>query len=136
MPIAKLFMSGRNQAVRIPLEYRFNCDEVVIRRDPDTGDVIIRPYNRKFAEWVKLRDELIAEDPEAFASFEIPREPSPDELVRERLAQLGITEADIEAARRHVRASKRRASGNLKPESGGGAQSDKCRSLTPASTLD
>lgn len=127
MPIAKLFMSGRSQAVRIPAQYRFNCDEVVIRRDPDTGDVIIRPYNRKFVEWLKLRDQLIAEDPEAFASFEIPRDPSSDELVSERLAQLGITEVDIEAARRHVRTSKQPMSGESKPESTGRARSAKRR---------
>ena len=38
---ARVFMSGRSQAVRIPLEYRFATDEVYIRRDPATGDVIL-----------------------------------------------------------------------------------------------
>ena len=38
---AKLFMNGRSQAVRLPVNFRFDCDEVYIRKDPDTGDVII-----------------------------------------------------------------------------------------------
>lgn len=38
---AKLFMNGRSQAVRLPARYRFNTDEVYIRRDPDTGDIIL-----------------------------------------------------------------------------------------------
>jgi antitoxin VapB len=38
---AKLFMTGRSQAVRLPLEYRFEGSEVYIRRDPKTGDVVL-----------------------------------------------------------------------------------------------
>jgi antitoxin VapB len=38
---AKVFMSGRSQAVRIPAEYRFTADEVYIRRDPQSGDLIL-----------------------------------------------------------------------------------------------
>jgi antitoxin VapB len=38
---AKVFMTGRSQAVRIPAEYRFHSSEVSIRRDPATGDVIL-----------------------------------------------------------------------------------------------
>jgi antitoxin VapB len=38
---ARVFMSGRSQAVRIPAEYRFKTDEVYIRRDPQSGDVIL-----------------------------------------------------------------------------------------------
>lgn len=64
MQTAKLFKNGRSQAVRLPAEFRFEGDEVVIRRDPDTGDVILSPRNRKFSEWLKLRDELLAVIPE------------------------------------------------------------------------
>ena len=39
--IAKLFMTGRSQAVRLPMEYRFEGTEVYIRRDPATGDVVL-----------------------------------------------------------------------------------------------
>jgi antitoxin VapB len=38
---AKVFMSGRSQAFRIPAEYRFATDEVYIRRDPQSGDLIL-----------------------------------------------------------------------------------------------
>lgn len=38
---AKVFTTGRSQAVRLPLEYRFDVNEVYIRRDPATGDVIL-----------------------------------------------------------------------------------------------
>lgn len=46
--VAKLFTNGRSQAVRLPLEYRFEGAEVFIRRDPATGDVIL---SRKANEW-------------------------------------------------------------------------------------
>lgn len=38
---AKVFISGRSQAVRLPMEFRFQEREVFIRRDPATGDVIL-----------------------------------------------------------------------------------------------
>ncbi|MDZ4252405.1 MAG: AbrB/MazE/SpoVT family DNA-binding domain-containing protein [Sulfuritalea sp.] len=74
MQTAKLFKNGRSQAVRLPAEFRFDGDEVLIRRDPVTGDVILSPRNRKFEEWLKLRDKLIAEAPAEFENFEIPRD--------------------------------------------------------------
>jgi antitoxin VapB len=39
--IAKLFINGRSQAVRLPAAYRFDTKEVFIRQDPATGDVIL-----------------------------------------------------------------------------------------------
>ncbi len=45
---AKLFTTGRSQAVRLPVEFRFGGDEVFIRRDPTTGDVIL---SAKPASW-------------------------------------------------------------------------------------
>jgi antitoxin VapB len=45
---AKLFITGRSQAVRLPREYRFEGDEVFIRRDPVTGDVVL---SRKPESW-------------------------------------------------------------------------------------
>lgn len=38
MEIAKVFENGRSQAVRIPQKYRFNVDEVVIRK---LGDAVL-----------------------------------------------------------------------------------------------
>lgn len=46
--VAKLFANGRSQAVRLPVAYRFDSDEVFIRQDPETGDVIL---SRKPADW-------------------------------------------------------------------------------------
>jgi antitoxin VapB len=45
---AKLFVTGRSQAVRLPREYRFEGEEVFIRRDPVSGDVVL---SRKPASW-------------------------------------------------------------------------------------
>jgi antitoxin VapB len=45
---AKLFVTGRSQAVRLPREYRFEGEEVFIRRDPATGDVVL---SRKPEGW-------------------------------------------------------------------------------------
>ncbi len=39
--VAKLFMNGGSQAVRLPAEFRFEGDEVYIRRDERTGDVYL-----------------------------------------------------------------------------------------------
>jgi antitoxin VapB len=38
---ARVFMTGRSQAVRIPAEFRFKTDEVYVRHDPQTGDLIL-----------------------------------------------------------------------------------------------
>jgi antitoxin VapB len=40
---AKVFMTGRSQAVRIPAEFRFQSNEVFIRRDDSTGEVVLSP---------------------------------------------------------------------------------------------
>ena len=45
---AKIFITGRSQAVRLPREYRFEGSEVYIRRDPATGDVVL---SRRPADW-------------------------------------------------------------------------------------
>ena len=37
----RVFMTGRSQAVRIPAEFRFRTDEVYVRHDPQTGDLIL-----------------------------------------------------------------------------------------------
>lgn len=39
--VAKIFMNGRSQAVRIPKEYRFDVGEVYITKQGD--DIIISP---------------------------------------------------------------------------------------------
>jgi len=39
--IAKLFMNGASQAVRLPAEFRFEGTEIYATQDPATGDVIL-----------------------------------------------------------------------------------------------
>lgn len=38
---AKVFTNGRSQAVRLPAAYRFDTSEVFIRKDEQTGDVVL-----------------------------------------------------------------------------------------------
>ena len=66
---AKLFKNGRSQAVRLPAAFRFEGEEVFIRRDDATGDVILsarpRSLDRFFAALAEARtpdDFLTAED--------------------------------------------------------------------------
>jgi antitoxin VapB len=63
MTAAKLFASGRSQAVRLPKEFRFQGDEVLIRRDPLTGDVILSPKPSSWAAFFAMADKMdIPED--------------------------------------------------------------------------
>ena len=52
---AKIFATGRSQAVRLPLEFRFDVSEVFIRHDPTTGDVVLSP---KPTSWQGLLDAV------------------------------------------------------------------------------
>ncbi|HEX3139101.1 MAG TPA: AbrB/MazE/SpoVT family DNA-binding domain-containing protein [Rhizobacter sp.] len=65
---AKLFTNGGSQAVRLPAEFRFEGDEVYIRRDPRTGNVILsaRP-ELSWLEFMALRHQL-GEIPKDFLS--------------------------------------------------------------------
>ena len=45
MDTAKVFMSGRGQAVRLPQNYRFDVDEVLISR---VGSVVLVPKAEAF----------------------------------------------------------------------------------------
>lgn len=60
-------MNGRSQAVRLPVNFRFDCDEVYIRKDEVTGDIIL---SRKPGSWddfftllntVNVPDDFMAE---------------------------------------------------------------------------
>ena len=73
--IAKLFMNGRSQAVRLPASYRFDCDEVYIRRDPETGDVVISKKPESWDDFFELREQLdVPEDFMAERDNETPQE--------------------------------------------------------------
>ena len=85
MGIAKLFMTGQSQAVRLPREFRFEGTEVEIRRDELTGEVILRPKRHSWSDFYALADrtdipaDFMGEDDrlkndlpaDPFADFEI-----------------------------------------------------------------
>lgn len=55
---ARVFMNGRSQAVRIPAEYRFTSEQVYIRRNPQSGEIILseRPLQQSLTEIFALID--------------------------------------------------------------------------------
>lgn len=64
---AKLFANGRSQAVRLPKEFRFEGTEVAIRRNRETGEVVLAPLEgpqeKTWDQWFELFDSLsIPED--------------------------------------------------------------------------
>lgn len=51
---AKLFRYDRSQAVRLPPEFRFEGSEVYVRRDPETGDVILSRKPNSWGDFFEL----------------------------------------------------------------------------------
>jgi antitoxin VapB len=68
---ARIFNNGGSQAVRLPAEFRFKGDEVSVRRDERTGDVILSKKSgwSTWKEYFEIRDaagapkEFMAERP-------------------------------------------------------------------------
>ena len=79
--IAKLFKNGRSQAVRLPAAFRFDADEVYIRRDPTTGDVILSAKPRSFDRFFAVLANVKAPD-----DFLSPRERNQDARERDPFA--------------------------------------------------
>ena len=48
---AKVFMTNRSQAVRLPKEYQFSTDEVFIRKEGE--DVVLSPRPRDWRPYVE-----------------------------------------------------------------------------------
>lgn len=61
---AKLFRNGRSQAVRLPAEFRFEGSEVDIRRDPETGDVILSERPGRTGNWDRFLEAVRKIGPE------------------------------------------------------------------------
>jgi antitoxin VapB len=59
---AKVFKTGRSQAVRIPKPYRFSCGEVFIERDGER--VILTPRLRSWKDYFARSPQLPADFPE------------------------------------------------------------------------
>ncbi|MGH8032633.1 MAG: antitoxin [Luteimonas sp.] len=55
---AKLFITGRSQAVRLPKEFRFPGSEVFIRRDSQTGEVVLSPKPASWQEFFELANRV------------------------------------------------------------------------------
>ena len=57
---AKLFKNGSSQAVRLPVEFRFDGDKVYITRDEATGDVVLssRPGTKTWADFFDLTHSI------------------------------------------------------------------------------
>lgn len=53
---AKLFTTGRSQAIRLPMEFRFPGTEVFIRRDSKSGEVVLSPKPASWQEFFDLAD--------------------------------------------------------------------------------
>jgi antitoxin VapB len=73
--IAKIFMNGRSQAVRLPKAYRFEAKEVYVRRDPKSGDIILSPRPTQ-KDWEDTLDFLFT-NREYAQDFLLDRDRSP-----------------------------------------------------------
>jgi len=75
MKIAKLFQNGQSQAVRLPKEFRFEGDEVYIKK---SGNVIILlPMNNP---WGPLLDSLDKFSTDFMTAREQPEKQSREDL--------------------------------------------------------
>ena len=70
---ARIFMTGRSQAVRLPQEFRFDTDRVAIRREG--ANVILSPPYKDWADYFE-RAPRVGEDFVA-AMEEMRRNPLP-----------------------------------------------------------
>ena len=71
MTSAKVFMTGRSQAVRLPKAYRFDVDEVMIEQLPD-GALVLRPKPKlPLGERLRAILQALPDDP----TFERPEQP-------------------------------------------------------------
>ena len=62
----ELFTVGSDQAVRLPLGFEFEAQEVFIRQDATTGDVIL---SRRLSDWLGFLEAVKNLDaPEDFLS--------------------------------------------------------------------
>ena len=57
---AKLFKNGASQAVRLPVDFRFEGDEVYITRDDATGGVLLstRPGAKTWGDFFALMKSI------------------------------------------------------------------------------
>ena len=75
MKTAKLFQNGQSQAVRLPKEFRFEGDEVIIKRSGNA--VVLIPANHS---WDALASSL-----DKFSSDFMDNRNQPEQQIREDL---------------------------------------------------
>lgn len=61
-PTAKVFQSGRSQAVRIPKRFRFDTDEVYVERDGEK--VILTPKRKSWSTYFADAKRFTGDFPE------------------------------------------------------------------------
>ena len=54
--VAKVFMTGRSQAVRLPKEFRFNSKEVTIEKVGNA--VVLRPVQTRDEWWAQMESAM------------------------------------------------------------------------------
>lgn len=74
MQKAKVFWSGRSQAVRLPKEFRVEADELAIRRE---GDALILEPIAKGWDWLKKMPGHVDEDFEKAANEDVLEQERP-----------------------------------------------------------
>jgi antitoxin VapB len=78
LPTAKIFTTGRSQAVRLPKAFRFNTAEVTIERQGDA--VILRPKVQSKEEWWAEMEQVLASF-EGMEPVERIRDELPDDIL-------------------------------------------------------
>jgi antitoxin VapB len=73
MKTAKLFQNGQSQAVRLPKEFRFEGDEVIIKRSGNA--VVLIPTNHSW--------EVLASSLDKFSDDFMANRNQPDPQIRE-----------------------------------------------------
>lgn len=72
---AKVFWSGRSQAVRLPKEFRFDVDEVIIRREGNA--VVLEPAGGNW-DWLEKISGPIDDSFVAAVEEETPQQERPE----------------------------------------------------------
>ena len=75
MKTAKLFQNGQSQAVRLPKEFRFDGDEVIIKRSGNA--VVLIPANHSW--------NVLAESLDKFSADFMDDRNQPEQQIREDL---------------------------------------------------
>jgi antitoxin VapB len=97
---AKIFQSGNSQAIRLPKAFRVDADEMWIRKNEETGEIIFSPVDADSLRKARLKRvfALLREDPapQDFLSQrrnDVARNLFADELPARKAAQKTIYQA-------------------------------------------